>query len=58
MLLRPYQEIAVNSASDALDKHGNTVVVAPTGAGKTIMLSSLIGKRKDNKNVLVLQHRD
>ena len=59
MLLRPYQEIAVNSASEALDKHGNTVVVAPTGAGKTIMLSSLIGKRyKSRKNVLVLQHRD
>ena len=38
MLLRPYQEVAVNSASEALDKHGNTVVVAPTGAGKTIML--------------------
>ena len=33
MLLRPYQEIAVDSASEALDKHGNTVVVAPTGAG-------------------------
>ena len=59
MLLRPYQEIAVSSAIDALDKHGNTVVVAPTGAGKTIMLSSLIGKRhSSNKNVLVLQHRD
>ena len=59
MLLRPYQEVAVNSASEALDKHGNTVVVAPTGAGKTIMLSSLIGKRHGSrKNVLVLQHRD
>tara|TARA_R110002167_G_scaffold269877_1_gene476408 strand:- start:228 stop:1904 length:1677 start_codon:yes stop_codon:yes gene_type:complete len=59
MLLRPYQEIAVNSASEALDKHGNTVVVAPTGAGKTIMLSSLIGKRHiPRRNVLVLQHRD
>ena len=59
MLLRPYQEIAVNSALDALDKHGNTVVVAPTGAGKTIMLSALIGKRcETRRNVLVLQHRD
>ena len=45
MLLRPYQEIAVDSASKALDEHGNTIVVEPTGAGKTIMLSSLIGKR-------------
>ena len=59
MLLRPYQEIAVKSAIDALDKHGNTVVVAPTGAGKTIMLSALIGQRcQTRRNVLVLQHRD
>ena len=59
MLLRPYQEVAINDASDALDKHGNTLVVAPTGAGKTIMLSALVGKRRDvSKDVLILQHRD
>ena len=59
MLLRPYQEVAVNDASAALDKYGNTLVVAPTGAGKTIMLSALVGKRhKKSQNVLVLQHRD
>lgn len=59
MILRPYQEIAVSDACNALDKHKNTIVVAPTGAGKTIMLSALIGKRhKDGKRVLVLQHRD
>ena len=59
MILRPYQEIAVQDASDALDKHKNTIVVAPTGAGKTIMLSALIGKRySKGKKILVLQHRD
>jgi DNA repair protein RadD len=59
MMLRPYQEVAVSSAFDALDKHSNTIVVAPTGAGKTIMLSALVGQRHDkNKNVLILQHRD
>jgi len=59
MILRSYQEIAVTDACKALDKHGNTIVVAPTGAGKTIMLSALIGKRhKKDKRVLVLQHRD
>ena len=59
MILREYQEVAVNDASDALDKHNNTLVVAPTGAGKTIMLSALVGKRyKSSQNVLVLQHRD
>jgi len=59
MLLRPYQEVAVSDAIKALDKHGNTLVVAPTGAGKTIMLSALIGKRhKEGKKILVVQHRD
>ena len=59
MILRPYQDVAVNSAIKSLNKHKNTIVVAPTGAGKTIMLSSLIGKmHKQNNKVLVLQHRD
>ena len=59
MLLRPYQEVAVSDACKALDKHNNTLIVAPTGAGKTIMLSALVGKRhKKGKRVLVLQHRD
>ena len=59
MLLRPYQEAAVSDACKALDKHGNTIVVAPTGAGKTIMLPALVGERyKDGKKILVMQHRD
>ena len=59
MLLRPYQEAAVSDACKALDKHGNTIVVAPTGAGKTIMLSALVGERyRDGKKILVMQHRD
>jgi len=59
MLLRPYQEVAVDAACEALDKHRNTIVVAPTGAGKTIMLSALVGKRhRTGKKVLVMQHRD
>ena len=59
MILRPYQEAAISDACKSLDTHGNTIVVAPTGAGKTIMLSALVGKRhKDGKKVLVMQHRD
>jgi superfamily II DNA or RNA helicase len=59
MLLRPYQEAAVDDACKALDKHSNTIVVAPTGAGKTIMMSALIGRRfEDGKKILVMQHRD
>ena len=59
MILRPYQDVAVSDASKALDDRKNTIVVAPTGAGKTIMLSALIGKRyKKGNRVLVLQHRN
>jgi len=59
MILRPYQEVAVSDACNALDKHGNTLVVAPTGAGKTIMLSALVGQRHNKgKRILVMQHRD
>jgi DNA repair protein RadD len=59
MILRPYQEVAVSDACNALDKHGNTLIVAPTGAGKTIMLSALVGKRHEKgRRILVIQHRD
>lgn len=55
MILRPYQERLVDSAESALMAHGNTLAVAATGAGKTIMLSELF-KRLSGKQ-LVLQHR-
>ena len=59
MLLRPYQKVAVSDANKAVDKHGNTLVVAPTCAGKTIMLSALVGERhKEGKKILIMQHRD
>ena len=49
----------MSDACKALDKHGNTLVVAPTGAGKTIMLSALVGERhKKGKRIIVIQHRD
>lgn len=55
MILRPYQHRAVTKAEKALKKKGNTLLVASTGAGKTVMLADLAGRIKGK--TLVLQHR-
>lgn len=57
MILRGYQERVVNNMAAALHKHGNSLAIAPTGAGKTVILSALARHMKPRK-VLVLQHRD
>ena len=44
MLLRPRQKIFVENCVAALKSRGNTLGVAPTGAGKTIMLSAATGE--------------
>ena len=56
MILRPYQEQMVSKAVAALKKHGDTLAVAPTGAGKTVLLSALAGRVGGKQ--LILQHRD
>jgi hypothetical protein len=43
MMLRPRQALLVDSTLAALDQYGNTLAVAPTGSGKTIMLSAVAG---------------
>lgn len=55
MLLRPYQSRLVSRAVSALETHGNTLAVAPTGAGKTVCLSALA--KEVGGKTLVLQHR-
>lgn len=60
MLLRPRQRTFVERCTAALDEHRNTLGVAPTGFGKTIAISGLLGgylKRGIDK-ALVCQHRD
>ena len=44
MILRPRQTLLVERSVAALRRHGNTLAVAPTGSGKTIMLSALAGQ--------------
>lgn len=56
MQLRPRQSVFVDRVCEALDSKGNTLGVAPTGAGKTVMLSAVAARLKGNG--LILQHRD
>ncbi|WP_412057310.1 DEAD/DEAH box helicase [Bartonella sp. DGB2] len=60
MLLRPRQKELVSKTVEALYTHGNTLAVAPTGAGKTIMLSAVLGRmfERDICKACVLAHRD
>lgn len=55
MLLRPYQSRLVERAVKALKAHGNTLAIAATGAGKTLMLAELA--RRVGGKQLVIQHR-
>lgn len=56
MLLRPRQKLFVDRVSRALQSRKNTLGIAPTGAGKTVMLSAVAGQLGGNQ--LILQHRD
>lgn len=58
MILRPRQEAFVSSCVDALKRCGNTLGIAPTGAGKTVMGAAIMEPFIDKGQVLVLQHRD
>ena len=60
MILRPRQKILVERSLVALKEHGNTLAVAPTGAGKTIMLSGVTGQwlADSGAKACVLAHRD
>ena len=55
MILRPYQERVVSAAIEALAGHDNTLCVAATGAGKTLMLAEVA--RQIGGKQLVMQHR-
>lgn len=60
MLLRPRQKQFVERSVRALGEHGNTLAVAPTGAGKTLCLSAVVGEQIGGTaaKAAVLAHRD
>jgi len=63
MQLRPRQVEFADKAVAALEKRGNTIGVAPTGFGKTVVISEitrrvLAGIQGRRPRALILQHRD
>ncbi len=60
MRLRPRQKTFVERSLAALATRGNTLGIAPTGAGKTIMLSAVTGEVIGDSaaKACVLAHRD
>lgn len=59
--LRNRQKVFFEKAVAALEKHGDTIGIAPTGAGKTILMSAVMSyflKKDKGMRILVLQHRD
>lgn len=57
MILRPRQRQFVERVGSALKQYKNTLGIAPTGAGKTVMLSAASAAQMTGPQ-LVLQHRD
>ena len=61
MLLRPRQQEFLDRTLEALSENNNTLGIAPTGAGKTILFSHLLGqliRSEPDKKALVIAHRD
>lgn len=61
MIPRDYQKEAVAAARAKTAAHGNTVLVLPTGSGKTAIAGFFIGeeaKQRPDDRFLVLQHTD
>lgn len=60
MQLRDYQEAAVTSATEFLAKGINPLVIAPTGAGKTVIASEIMRRwqvANPGKTVIFVAHR-
>ena len=60
MILRPRQKLFVERSLSALGTYNNTLGIAPTAAGKTVMLSAVAGEllRNADAKACVIAHRD
>jgi superfamily II DNA or RNA helicase len=56
--LRPYQEAATANAIAELEKHDSTIVILPTGCGKTVVFSHIAKHFSGTGRVMVLAHRE
>jgi len=59
MQLRDYQESAVQAVRDSFRAgYKNTLLVSPTGSGKTVIFSYIAaGMARNNKRILIVAHR-
>lgn len=59
MQLRDYQEFAVQAVRDSFRSgHKKTLLVSPTGSGKTVIFSYIAaGMARNNKRILIVAHR-
>lgn len=58
MNLRPYQETAVSKIFEAWENYKRTLLVLPTGCGKTIVFANIASELSKRERVLILAHRD
>ena len=58
MEMRPYQKEAETAILNEWKEHDKTLLVLPTGCGKTIVFADVAKKRTEEGNVLILAHRE
>lgn len=58
MELRPYQLAAIDGIHKAWEQYKRTLLVLPTGCGKTIVFANIAAEMAERERVLILAHRD
>lgn len=58
MQLRPYQQQAIENIYKSWEEYKRTLLVLPTGCGKTIVFANIAAELAKKGRVLILAHRD